>query len=275
MKKILNLKLLLNMSITNPIMRIFLILTIAVFSLQLTAQEEAPKKSNLSIDLVLSGGSSTMVHLNRNGYSRLFWNGVFENKRPRFTQVGFDIKKRLRRNTLKTGIHLGTWSYMIEGHTYLPVAGFFPVIELSPETTIEKVKFQRISIPLSFVIEAKNTKGLKIDHEIGLFADLYFHNNIARVRHSLNGLGEYETSRENPFSVRNNNDGDYGLRLFYGIAFDINDKISIGSSINMGGFIIGRTFAYDYLIDVDYSYHYGRYDYQIFEFGLSARYNIL
>lgn len=258
----------------NQVLRLFFILIIVVFSFQISAQEAASKRANLSIDLVISGGTSTMMNLSKEHNSHVNWYGQFENKRPRFTQVGFDLRKKLRRNTLKTGIHLGTWSYMIEGHKYLPLAGFFPVFELSPETITEKVKFQRLSIPVSYLIEAKNPSGLRIDHELGLYTDLYYYHNINQIRQFLSGAGRYENPGINPFSIRNNNQAVFGLRLFYGISLDLNDKISIGSSIKMGGFIIGRYYPYDYPIEFDFSYNYERYNFRIFEFGLSASYNI-
>ncbi len=269
------LKRIVNMKKCNLALRLLLVAVLVVSSSQLFAQDQLRNKANLSVDLVVSGGVSTMINNKGNNNAEYSWYGVFKNKETRFTQLGFDLRKKLRRNTLKTGIHLGTWSYSIEGQKYMSTLGLIINRELSPEMIKEKFQFHRLSIPVSYVIEAKNVQGLKVEHELGLFADLYFNNNVAEVRYALNGWEGFQPNRINPFSPSLNSSIDVGMRIFYGISIAVNDKIALGSSFTIGGFAIGRYRNYDFPIDSAIDYHvYSQYAYRMFEFGLNARYSL-
>ena len=85
---------------------------------------EVPKQKKFSADVVLSGGSSSIISEGNRGYNSLTNIGEFKNKPAYYFDFGVDFKMKMRRNSLKTGVHIGSWGYGVEGYRYIYPTNF-------------------------------------------------------------------------------------------------------------------------------------------------------
>lgn len=236
---------------------------------------------NYVAEFVFSAGTSSIIGDGNRGYTQLQSFGSYDFKDSHFYEFGISLKKQLKRNSLSMGLHTGAWSTKVEGHEYIIPENFFEGVSLSEEKFEGRLNFQRLSVPISYIIEPRNNSTLNIRHELGITADLMLHNNYedlsqrASSRITPRGSNVFTFCGEGYTHVRN-----VGVRLFYGVSANVTPRLSIESKIKFGGFAsqVGSTLKprIDSFLRGDsfYAYFHESFEYRTFEMGLGLKYAI-
>lgn len=253
-----------------------------ICSTQAFGQNNGIKHKEYGAEFIIAAGTSSILGNGNRGYTQLQNFGSYEIKGAHFYEFGVNFKKKLKRNSLSIGVHTGAWSYKVEGHEYIFPQNFFEDIKLSEEKFEGQVNVQRVSIPLSYIIEPKNASTLSVRHEIGLIADLIVHNNYGDVSQNASSRISSNGGFDDILicGIGSPNARNTGMRFFYGVSANITSKLSIDSKIKLGGFVSQIGSSEELLLDPSirgdffYSYFHESLDYRIFEVGLGLKYAI-
>jgi len=251
-------------------------------SSQIFGQDIGIKHKEYTADFIIAVGTSSILGEGNRGYTQLQSYGSYEISGAHFYEFGLNVKKKLKRNSLSLGLHTGAWSYRIEGYEYIFPQNFFEDVKLAEERFEDQVNFQRISIPLSFIIEPKNINALNVRHEIGMIADIIIHNNYGDVSQSASSRIPSSGNFDDILfcGVGYPNTRNAGMRLFYGVSANITPKLSIDSKIKFGGFASQVGSSEKPLLDPSiradffYSYFHESLNYRVFEMGIGLKYDI-
>jgi len=222
---------------------IFIFIAIGL-SYSLGAQQKETIGNKLSIDLLFLGGSTTLLdpsHKNKSYISNI---GSFESSKGYFYETGIELKRKLKNNSLKTGLYYGYSNATIKGSipimdfTSFIICGPIPIAleDMEEESFEAQVRMHRLSVPLSFVKESKNPGPFKIAHEFGVILDLKVQSNFADVEKAImevpNFISYHQTESESNYSLPKN----IGFRILYGVSASISPKISFASNLKFGIF---------------------------------------
>ena len=270
------------MSIRKGILLAFLCIG---FTYLLSAQSVEKFHKKASVDLMVSGGSLSILdpeHKNKTYISGL---GSFESSRGYFFETGIEFTKELKRNSLKTGLYYGYSNVTIRGA--IPTYSILINIFIDPfPTNLEEVadsfeaqvRVNRLSIPISFIKESYRPSKFKIDHEFGVLLDVKMQSNFADIEKEIFLVPDFiissNSKNESKFSLPTN----IGCRVLYGISAELSPKLSMASSLRFGLFEPNPDEAnrdvFNSLTQADRYMNFDGSVFGYFEMGFSLKYKL-
>lgn len=256
------------------------------FSCNIDAQVFEKVNKKLSIDMIASGGALTILdpeHKNKTYISQI---GAFESSKGYFFETGIELSKKLKHNSLKTGLYYGYSNVTLRGT--IPTNLFVITIFIDPfpiarEDAIKEpfeaqVDMHRLSIPVSYILESKSPGKLKIDHEFGMLFDLKIQSNFAEVEKEIILVPEFiihsNSDVESTFSIPNK----LGIRLLYGFSAELSPKVSFSSNFRFGLFetypIERNTDLFSTFTQREYYNSFDRSVFGYFEMGFGLKYKL-
>lgn len=223
---------------------IFAVFIFFLLFLSMQAQVFEKVEEKLSIEFLVSGGSLTLLDPDYKEKTYISHIGSFESSRGYFFETGIDLKRKFKKNSIKTGLYYGFGNVTLRGEiptyeTFItifidPFPSFFE--DIPTESFEAKVLVNRLSIPLSFIKESKRMGKFNIDHEFGLLFDLKLFSNFGEVEHDIIQVPEFfwrqQSESDSNFSLPRN----VGIRFLYGLSAELSHKLSLTTNLRFGIF---------------------------------------